>query len=122
MDVIHVPPPPKTAFNKLRPISDLIRAQVNHLKHLEVKLSPEQRQGIPEHRITTEQDAAIYIAEMTRRLRSDVVNYGQKAATIADKNSETTNPQDRRDTASSATSASEPLAHTPTKSARKKKK
>lgn len=72
MDVIHVPAPPKKAFDKLRPISDLIRAQVNHFKHLEAKLSPEQRQGIPQHRITTENDAAHYIAAMTTFLRSGI--------------------------------------------------
>ncbi len=37
MEPIHVPGPPKEAFNKNRPISDLIRAQVNHLKHVEAK-------------------------------------------------------------------------------------
>jgi hypothetical protein len=65
METIHVPGPPKQAFNKNRPISDLIRAQVNHLKHVEASLSAEQRSGIPQHAITTEADAAQYIASMT---------------------------------------------------------
>ena len=39
MEPIHVPGPPKEAFNKNRRVSDLIRAQVNHLKHIEVQAS-----------------------------------------------------------------------------------
>lgn len=72
MDVIHVPAPPREAFHKFRPMSDLIKAQINHFKHLEEKLSPAERQQIPQGRITTENDAAIYIAAMTRLLRSAV--------------------------------------------------
>ena len=72
MDIIRVPAPPKEAFHKLRPMSDLIKAQVNHFKHLEEKLSPGERGGIPQGRITTENDAAAYIAAMTRLLRSGV--------------------------------------------------
>jgi len=72
MEVIHVPAPSREAFNKLRPMSDLIKAQVKHFKHLEEKLSPDERQAIPQHRINTENDAALYIAAMTRLLRSDV--------------------------------------------------
>lgn len=72
MEVIHVPPPSREAFNKSRPMSDLIRAQVQHFKHLEEKLSPEERQSIPQHRVITENDAAQYIAAMTRLLRSSV--------------------------------------------------
>jgi len=65
MEPIRVPGPPPEAFNKNRPVSDLIRAQVNHFKHLEQKLSAEQRQGIPQHGISTEGEAARYIAAMT---------------------------------------------------------
>lgn len=65
MEPIRVPGPPAEAFNKNRPVSDLIRAQVNHFKHLEYKLSARQRQGIPQHEISTEGDAAQYIAAMT---------------------------------------------------------
>ena len=37
MGVIHVPPPSREAFNKFRPMSDLIKSQVKHFKHLEEK-------------------------------------------------------------------------------------
>ena len=65
MDPIHVPRPPAEAFNKNRRISDLIRAQVSHLKHLEQKFSPDQRRSIPQDGVTTEGEAARYIAAMT---------------------------------------------------------
>src|SRR3569833_1920747 len=72
MEIVHVPPPSKEAFHKGRPMSDLIKAQVRHFKHVEEKLSPEQRESIPQHRITTENEAAQYITAMTRLLRSSV--------------------------------------------------
>lgn len=72
MQVIHVPPPSKEAFNKSRPMSDLIKSQVKHFKHVEEKLSPQERLSIPQHRISSENDAALYIAAMTRLLRRDV--------------------------------------------------
>ncbi|HXS75044.1 MAG TPA: hypothetical protein VN753_02625 [Terracidiphilus sp.] len=72
MEVIHVPPPSKEAFHKGRPMSDLIKAQIKHFKHVEEKLSPRERESIPQHRITTENEAAQYITAMTRLLRSDV--------------------------------------------------
>jgi hypothetical protein len=74
MEPIHVPRPPAEAFNKNRPVSDLIRAQVNHFKHVERKLTAEQRQVIPQQGVTTENEAAQYIAAMTAALR------GQPAA------------------------------------------
>jgi hypothetical protein len=70
MEPIRVPRPPSQAFNKNRRVSDLIRAQTNHLKHVEEKLSPSLRQQIPQHAIVTEADAASYIAAMTRLFRA----------------------------------------------------
>ena len=70
MEPIHVPSTPRTAFNKNRRMSDLIRAQIQHLKHLEDKLPAQLRQQIPQHPIVTEDDAARYIAPMTRLLRA----------------------------------------------------
>lgn len=66
MKEIAVPGPPKTAFNKRRPMSDLIKKQVEHFKHLEDKLPPEVRATLPQHAIVTEEDAARYIGPMTR--------------------------------------------------------
>ena len=68
MKEIVVPAPPKEAFNKHRRMSDLIKKQVEHFKFLEHKLAPEQRSVLPQHAITTEDEAARYIAAMTRLL------------------------------------------------------
>ncbi len=68
MDPIPVPRPPKEAYNKNRPISDLIKAQIKHFQHLESKLSPGLRAPMPHHELTTESAAAAYIAHMTAAL------------------------------------------------------
>ena len=73
MEPIRVPHPPPEAFNKNRRVYDLIRAQVNHFKHVEQKLSAGQRQAIPQHEIGTEGEAALYIAAMTALLRGQPV-------------------------------------------------
>lgn len=70
MELIHVPAPPKGAFNKNRRISDLIKSQIKHLKHIEYALPQEIRDTIPQHPVVTENDAALYIASMTPLLRS----------------------------------------------------
>lgn len=62
---IRVPRPPKESFNKHRPISDLIRKQVEHFRHVESKLTAAQRAGLPQGHVRTEQEAAQYIAAMT---------------------------------------------------------
>jgi hypothetical protein len=66
MEPIFVPETPKSAFNKSRRISDLIRKQVEHFKHLEHKLPPEIQATLPQHSIVSEDDAARYIGPMTR--------------------------------------------------------
>jgi hypothetical protein len=70
MEPIVVPAPPREAFNKHRPISDLIRNQVEHFKHVEEKLPQEVREKLPSHAITTEDEAARYIHAMTAYLLS----------------------------------------------------
>jgi hypothetical protein len=70
MEPILVPGPPKAAFNKNRRMSDLIRKQIEHFKHLEEKLPPEVRATLPQHNLITEDDAARYLGPMTRLLRS----------------------------------------------------
>ena len=70
METILVPGPPRSAFNKNRRMSDLIRKQIEHFKHLEEKLPPEVRATLPKHNLITEDDAARYIGPMTRLLHS----------------------------------------------------
>jgi hypothetical protein len=70
MEPILVPKPPKEAFNKDRLISDLVRHQVEHFKHVEESLPADIRAKIPQHAIVTENDAARYIHVMTTYLLS----------------------------------------------------
>lgn len=70
MEPILIPSVPREAFNKHRRISDLVRKQVEHFKHIEEKLSADVREKLPHHTITTEDDAARYIAAMTAYLLS----------------------------------------------------
>ena len=53
MEPILVPRPPKEAFNKGRLISDLVRHQVEHFKHVEESLPADVRAKIPQHVIVT---------------------------------------------------------------------
>jgi hypothetical protein len=80
MDPILVPGPPKEAFKKLRPISDLIKAQVGHFKHLEEKLPAAVRATLPHHPIVSEDDAARYIAAMTALLHSQIAPAAESRA------------------------------------------
>jgi hypothetical protein len=68
MATIRVPGPPPQAFQKNRPISDLIRAQIKHFQHLEHKLKINLATKFSPHDLTTEAAAARYIAEMTNAL------------------------------------------------------
>jgi hypothetical protein len=70
MEPILVPGPPKEAFNKHRPISDLVKKQVEHFKHIEKNLSPDLRATLPQHQIATEDEAARYISAITSYLLS----------------------------------------------------
>ena len=70
MEPIHVPRPPREAFNKNRHVSDLIRSQVEHFRHVEAKLSDAQRRVLPQGHIRTEHEAAQYISAMTQLLLS----------------------------------------------------
>lgn len=70
MATIRVPGPPPQAFQKNRPISDLIKAQIKHFQHLEHKLQLNLPTKFSPHDLTTEGAAARYIAEMTTALCS----------------------------------------------------
>jgi hypothetical protein len=70
MEPILVPGTPKEAFNKHRHVSDLVRKQVEHFKHIEEKLPDDVRASLPQHDVVTENEAARYISAMTTYLLS----------------------------------------------------
>jgi hypothetical protein len=69
VEPIPVPAPPKTAFNKNRPVSDLLAAQIKHFQHVEQKrgITLDSALGRDIH---TEGGAARYIASITSAIRS----------------------------------------------------
>lgn len=127
MNPIAVPAPPKTAFNKDRPLSDLLHAQIQHFQHVE------QKRGIhldlaQKRDLQTEGGAAHYIASMTRAIRSQSTAKSEGIALVpsADRPSSTvsTMPQADRGLAIAAagdTTPSPPSAG-PTTKPRKRKK
>jgi hypothetical protein len=70
MEPIPIPSVPSKAFNKHRLISDLVRKQIEHFKHIEGKLPADVRAKFPQIEIVTEADAANYIAPITSYLLS----------------------------------------------------
>ena len=70
MEPVLIHSVPREAFNKHRPISDLVAKQVEHFKHIEEKLPPDVREKLPQHEIVTENDAARYISAITNYLLS----------------------------------------------------
>ena len=70
MEPILIHSVPREAFNKHRPISDLVRKQIEHFKHVEEKLPQDVRAKLPQHDVVTENDAARYISSMTAYLLS----------------------------------------------------
>lgn len=70
MEPIRILRAPKEAFNKSRPISDLIRAQIKHFRDVEKKLTPEERARVPQGEFATEGAAAEYVSAMTRVIKA----------------------------------------------------
>ncbi len=70
MATIPVPAPPKSAFNKNRPISDLLQHQLKHFRHVEAKLPNELHSNMTARDLHTENGAAQYIAHITEALKS----------------------------------------------------
>jgi hypothetical protein len=66
-NVIHVPKPRNNAFNKHRPISTLLRMQVQHFHEIERQLLLAELTDI--ELIKTEGQAAEYVDKMTAKLR-----------------------------------------------------
>jgi hypothetical protein len=72
VEPIQVPKPSPTAFNKNRPISDLIRKQIEHFQHIQKKHRIEIDSAVGQD-LSTEGGAAKYIAAMTRALRAQAL-------------------------------------------------
>jgi hypothetical protein len=70
MTLIHVPRPPKSAYNPDRPISSLLKTQIEHLHEAGRKLPPKYHGEIYVSAIKTESEAARYIREVTEAIHA----------------------------------------------------
>lgn len=70
MSLIHVPKPSKSARNPNRPVSSLLRMQIEHLHEAEKRLPLRYRTAIYVNAIKTEGDAARYIRETTEAIHA----------------------------------------------------
>lgn len=68
MTVIHVPRPPKSAMDPSRPVSGLLKAQIQHLLDAERNLPVRYRTDIYTNAIQTEGEAAEYIRQVTEAI------------------------------------------------------
>jgi len=69
MTLIHVPRPPKSAFNPGRPVSALLKSQIEYLRAAESRLPLRYRSEIYVNAIKTEGEAANYIGTVTEAIR-----------------------------------------------------
>jgi|GEM_PF-1092327 hypothetical protein len=65
MVLVRVPKPPKSAYDPNRPMSSLLRSQVDHLQEAEAKLPLQYCSRLYAKAIRTEAEAARYIREVT---------------------------------------------------------
>jgi hypothetical protein len=68
MALIPVPKPPQKALNPDRPVSKLLRNQLEHLQRAEFRLPIKQQTNIYINAIKTEGEAADYIRRVTQAI------------------------------------------------------
>jgi len=68
---IKAPRPAPGSFHKHRPMSDLLKRQVEHFHEAELQLPPDRRTGTPLGRIRLEHEAAAYIGKVTAALHAE---------------------------------------------------
>jgi hypothetical protein len=99
MTVIHVPRPPQNAFDPNRPISALLKMQIEHLHEAEKRLPLRHQSNIYINAIKTEGEAGSYIraiteaihdahAEAERARRAPKRKQGIEIAAVADERAE----------------------------------
>jgi len=70
MTLIHVGRPPQSAYDPDRPISSLLRTQIEHLYEAEKRLPSRYQTAVYVNAIKTEGEAANYIREVTEAIHS----------------------------------------------------
>jgi hypothetical protein len=69
MVLVRVPKPPKSAYDPNRPMSSLLRSQIDHLQEAEAKLPLRYCSRLYAKAIKTEGEAARYIREVTEGIQ-----------------------------------------------------
>jgi len=69
MTVIRIPKTPRSAYNRNRPVSSLLRTQMLHLREAEKMFPPRYHSDIYINAIKTEAQAAEYIRHVTSTIR-----------------------------------------------------
>lgn len=77
MTIIKVPKPPQSAMDKDRPVSSLLRSQLEHIQEAEFRLPARQQTNIYINAIQTEGAAAEYIRQVTAAVHEA---HGQRVA------------------------------------------
>ncbi len=67
---IKVPRPAAGSFHMHRPVSDLLRRQVEHFHEVETRLPPDRQTGTDIAKISMEYEAADYIGKVTAALHA----------------------------------------------------
>ena len=70
MALIHVPKPPKSAYDPDRPMSSLLKSQIEHLREAEGKLPLRYRSEWYIKAVRTEGEAAKYIRDVTEAIHA----------------------------------------------------
>lgn len=68
MVLISVPKPPKSAYNPDRPVTSLLKSQVEHMREAESKLPLKYRSEFYAKAVRTEGEAAEYIRDVTEAI------------------------------------------------------
>ncbi len=82
MAIIHVPRPPKSAWNPNREVSSLLKMQVEQLHHAAKRLPLRYRSATYINAIKTEGEAAEYIREMTQAIHDAHITAENAAACL----------------------------------------
>ena len=70
MALIHVPRPPRSAYDPDRPVTSLLKSQVEHLHEAERNLPPRYHTEIYVKAIKSEGEASRYIREVTEAIHA----------------------------------------------------
>lgn len=86
VNVVHVPQPARAALNKDRPLSSLLRNQVEHFQRLNNELFQQEKSAVPASPVQTEGEAALYMKKMTAKLHGHrVIDIPKPAPSLANK-------------------------------------